>query len=138
MTGSDYQVRPVGSVESPLVDLAVAPPQGDEGGPEAWLVLDPQFAPAMRSLEVGTTVVVLTWLDRADRSVLEVHPRGDPDRPKQGIFSTRSPDRPNPIGLHEVEILAIEGRRIQVRKLEAIDGTPIIDIKPVLGPISER
>jgi tRNA-Thr(GGU) m(6)t(6)A37 methyltransferase TsaA len=81
---------------------------------------------------------VLTWLDRADRSVLEVHPRGDPDRPKQGIFSTRSPDRPNPIGLHEVEILAIEGRRIQVRKLEAIDGTPIIDIKPVLGPISER
>ena len=138
MNEPTYQIRPIGSVESPLVDLADAPAQGDEGSPDAWLVLRPEMKPAMRDLEAGSAVIVLTWLDRADRDVLDVHPRGDPDRPTQGVFSTRSPDRPNPIGLHEVQIIAIEDTRIRVRSLEAVDGTPIVDIKPLLGPIHER
>ena len=97
-----------------------------------------QYLPAMRNLVVGERVIVVTWLDRGDRDVLEVHPRGDPTRPRQGVFSTRSPDRPNPIGLHEVEILAIDGARLQVRNLEAISGTPVLDVKPVLGPVGTR
>jgi tRNA-Thr(GGU) m(6)t(6)A37 methyltransferase TsaA len=138
MNETHYEIRPIGRVESPLVDLAGAPPQGDEGAPDAWLVLDPRVRPALRNLEVGADVIVVTWLDRADRAVLEVHPRGDRARPRQGVFSTRSPDRPNPIGLHEVHILAIDDTRIRVRNLEAIDGTPILDIKPLLGPVSAR
>ena len=129
-----YDVRPIGAVESPLVDLADAPRQGEEGAPEAWLVIDPALSLAMRDLAVGQRVVVLTWLDRARRDVLVTRPRDDPNRAEEGIFSTRSPDRPNPIGLHEVTIVAIDGSRLQVRPLEAIDGTPVLDIKPVLGP----
>jgi tRNA-Thr(GGU) m(6)t(6)A37 methyltransferase TsaA len=97
-----------------------------------------EYLPAMRDLVAGERVIVLTWLDRGDRNVLEVHPRGDPTRPLHGVFSTRSPDRPNPIGLHEVEIVAIEGARLRVRDLEAISGTPVLDIKPVLGPVNTR
>ena len=138
MKDARYELRPIGQVESPLVDVDHAPAQGDEGAPDAWIVLRRDLQPAVRGLAVGDTVIVLTWLDRGDRGVLEVHPRGDPQRPLHGVFSTRSPDRPNPIGLHEVEILAIDGTRIQVRHLEAVDGTPVVDIKPVLGPISER
>jgi tRNA-Thr(GGU) m(6)t(6)A37 methyltransferase TsaA len=134
----EYELRPIGRVESPLVDLGDAPAQADEGAPEVWLVLDQQVRTAMRDLQVGDEVTVLTWLHRADRGVLEVHPRGDPARPLQGVFSTRSPDRPNPVGLHEVRIVAIDDTRIRVRSLEAIDGTPILDIKPVLGPVSGR
>jgi tRNA-Thr(GGU) m(6)t(6)A37 methyltransferase TsaA len=133
-----YEIVPIGQVESALVDPAGAPAQGDEGAPDAWLVIRPELRVAMRNLDVGAHVIVLTWLDRADRSVVELHPRGDPGRPVQGVFSTRSPDRPNPIGLHEVEILAIDDTRIRVRNLEAIDGTPIVDIKPVLGPVGDR
>ena|SRR5438445_3226638 len=133
-----YQVRPIGRVESPLVDPSAARAQGDEGAPEACLVLDPALRPAMRGLSPGDVVIVLTWLDRADRGVLEVHPRGDTSRPLQGVFNTRSPARPNPIGLHEVEIVEIEATRIRVRNLEAINGTPVLDIKPVLGPVRER
>jgi tRNA-Thr(GGU) m(6)t(6)A37 methyltransferase TsaA len=133
-----YEIHPIGRVESPLVDLRAAPAQGDEGATNAWLVLHDELDPAMRSLAVGARVIVLTWLDRADRTVLEVHPRGDPNRPLEGVFSTRSSDRPNPIGLHEVEIVAVDGRRIEVRDLEAIDGTPIVDIKPCLGPVGDR
>ncbi len=129
-----YDVRPIGAVESPLVDLADAPRQGDEGAPEAWLVIDPALSLAMRDLEVGQHVVVLTWLDRARRDVLVTRPRDDPNRAEEGVFSTRSPDRPNPIGLHEVTIVEIDGSRLKVRPLEAIDGTPVLDIKPVLGP----
>jgi len=110
--------------------------------PEVWPeYVDAEFheyLPAMRDLVVGERVIVLTWLDRGDREVLAVHPRGDPTRPRQGVFSTRSPDRPNPIGLHEVEILAIDGTRLHVRNLEAISGTPVLDVKPVLGPIGSR
>jgi tRNA-Thr(GGU) m(6)t(6)A37 methyltransferase TsaA len=133
-----YAVRAVGYVESPLTDLADAPRQGDEGAPDAWVVLSDDMRPAMADLEAGADVLVLTWLDRADRSVLAVHPRGDVTRPSTGVFSTRSPDRPNPIGLHRVTILAIDGGRIQVRDLAAIDGTPVLDIKPVLGPVDAR
>jgi tRNA-Thr(GGU) m(6)t(6)A37 methyltransferase TsaA len=120
-------------VESPLTDPAAAPKQGDEGAPEAWLVFEPDVRDGLRDLQANTEILVLTWLDRADRSVLEVHPRDDPANPMQGVFNTRSADRPNPIGLHRVEIVAIDDSRLLVRNLEAIDGTPILDVKPVLG-----
>jgi tRNA-Thr(GGU) m(6)t(6)A37 methyltransferase TsaA len=133
-----YELQPIGRVESPLVERAQAPKQGDEGSPEAWMIVDARFTDALRNLQVGEDVIVLTWLDRARRDVQVVHPRGNPANPAQGVFSTRSPDRPNPIGLHRVRILAIQGTRIQVRDLEAIDGTPILDLKPVLDPAVER
>ena len=135
---TEYVIRPIGRVESPLADRESAPRQGDEGAPDAWLVFTADASPGLLGLEVGADVLVLTWLDRADRATLRVHPRGDLSRPEQGVFATRSPDRPNPIGLHRVRILAIEGNRFLVGDLEAIDGTPIVDVKPVLGAISER
>lgn len=138
MTDGMFAVKPIGRVVSPLVDLAEAPRQGDEGTPESWLVFAPEVAEGLRDLRPGTEVLVLTWLDRARRDVLVVHPRGDTARPATGVFSTRSPSRPNPIGLHQVTIVAVEGTRVRVRDLEALDGTPIVDVKPVLGPISER
>jgi tRNA-Thr(GGU) m(6)t(6)A37 methyltransferase TsaA len=141
MATSEHQtieLRPIGRVSSPLSDTASAPRQGDEGAPEAWLVFDPEFADGMRSLVPGDAVLVLTWLDRADRDVLSVHPRGERSNPEEGVFSTRSPHRPNPIGLHRVEILAVEGTRLRVSDLEAIDGTPVVDLKPVLGSVEER
>jgi tRNA-Thr(GGU) m(6)t(6)A37 methyltransferase TsaA len=107
--------------------------QGFEGAPDAWLVFDPSVADAVTGIEVGTEVFVLTWLHRAQRDVLVVHPRSDPRNPLTGVFGTRSPDRPNPIGLHRVTVAAIDGLRVLVRDLEAIDGTPIVDIKPVLA-----
>jgi len=136
--GDPIELRPVGQVESPLVDPADAPRQGDEGAPEAWLVFDPAVRAAAADLAVGEDVVVLTWLDRGDRSALVVHPRGDLDRPPQGVFSTRSPDRPNPIGLHRARVVAVDGLRVRVDGLEAVDGTPILDVKPVLGALDER
>ena len=138
MPETDFAIHPIGWVESPLVDRDSAPLQGDEGAPDAWLVLDATMRPAVRDLDVGAEVIVLTWLDRADRDTLVVHPRGDADRPALGVFSTRSQDRPNPIGLHRVQVLAIDDTRIQVRRLEALDRTPVVDIKPVLGPVDER
>jgi tRNA-Thr(GGU) m(6)t(6)A37 methyltransferase TsaA len=132
------ELRPIGRVESPLVDRATAPKQGEEGSPEAVLVFDARVGEGLRSLRAGEEAIVLTWLDRADRGVLSVHPRGDLSRPEEGVFSTRSPDRPNPIGLHRVEIVAIDGTRLRVRNLEAIDGTPILDLKPVLDRDTER
>jgi tRNA-Thr(GGU) m(6)t(6)A37 methyltransferase TsaA len=128
-----YEVRTIGSVESPLVDPRTAPKQGDEGAPEAWLVFDPDMAQAIRDLAVGDEVFVLTWLHQARRDVLAVHPRDDPRSPETGVFSTRSQDRPNPIGLHRVQIAAINGSRVLVQDLEAVDGTPIVDVKPVLA-----
>jgi len=133
-----YELWPIGWVESPLVDRAVAPKQGNEGSPDAWLAFDGRFSEGLRDLQVGAEVIVLTWLDRAQRDVLVVHPRGDPANPLQGVFNTRSPDRPNPIGLHRVRILAIQGTRIRVRDLEALDRTPIVDVKPVLDRGFER
>ena len=130
---TSFDARPIGRVESPLTDLDAAPRQADEGAPEAWLVFDTEVAEGLRTLRPGDHLVVLTWLDRARRDVLTVHPRGDLSRAPEGVFSTRSAHRPNPIGLHEVEITAIEGRRVRVRSLEALDGTPILDVKPVLS-----
>ncbi len=130
---------PIGRVESSLTDPAEAPNQGDEGAPEAWLVFERAVLEGLDGIEPGDEVIVVTWLDRARRDVLRVHPRGDVTRSPQGVFSTRSPDRPNPIGLHRVEVLTIEGGRVRVRGLEAVDGTPIVDLKPVLSSdVSER
>ncbi len=139
MNRSGFEITPIGTVESPLTDLASAPKQGDEGAPDAWLVFEPAVLEALDGLRAGDEVLVLTWLDRARRDVLRVHPRGDASRPQQGVFSTRSPHRPNPIGLHRVEIASIHGGRVRVGNLEAVDGTPIVDVKPVLSSdISER
>ncbi|MBM0234343.1 tRNA (N6-threonylcarbamoyladenosine(37)-N6)-methyltransferase TrmO [Micromonospora sp. STR1_7] len=136
--GDAYLVRPVGRVASPLTEAASAPRQGDEGAPEAWLVFDPQVERALRDVRVGADLLVLTWLDRARRDVLAVRPRGDESRPETGVFSTRSPHRPNPIGLHRVRVLAVDGLRVRVADLEALDGTPVLDVKPVLGAADER
>ena len=127
-----FEVIPIGEVESPLTDLASAPKQGHEGAPDAWLVFEPGVLEALEGIRPGDRIIVLTWLDRARRDVLRVHPRDDVSNPKQGVFNTRSADRPNPIGLHDVEIASIEGPRVCVRNLEALDGTPIVDVKPVL------
>ena len=126
-------LRPIGHVESVLTDRADAPRQGDEGGPDAWVVFDADVRDGLSHLAVGDDVLLITWFDRAVRDVLAVHPRGDASRPVTGVFSTRSPDRPNPLGLHRVKILAIDGLRIQVSDLEALDGTPVVDLKPVLS-----
>jgi tRNA-Thr(GGU) m(6)t(6)A37 methyltransferase TsaA len=128
----------IGRVESPLKDRASAPKQGDEGAPDAWLAFDPSFADALDGIAAGDEMLVLTWLDRAQRDVLRVHPRSDPANPLQGVFNTRSPDRPNPIGLHRVTVEEVDGTRLRVRDLEAIDRTPIVDLKPVLRTIEER
>jgi len=128
----------IGIVESPLKDPAAAPMQGDEGAPEAWLVFDAGVTDALHGLAAGDELLVFTWLDRARRDVLQVHPRDDRSRPEQGVFATRSQDRPNPIGLHRVTVLAIDGLRFRVRDLEAVDGTPIVDVKPPLRRAAER
>jgi len=136
--GSTFAIRPIGHVESPLTSTADAPRQGDEGAPPAYLILDSELHAGLDGIAVGDEIIVLTWLHEADRRALTVHPRGDLTRPEQGVFSTRSPSRPNPIGLHRVRVLNLEGIRIQVSGLEAIDGTPIVDLKPVLGNVEER
>ena len=132
------ELQAIGTVASPLKDLAAAPKQGDEGAPDAWLVFDAGVADGLDGIAPGDELVVLTWLDRAARDVLRVHPRGDLRRPAQGVFTTRSPDRPNPIGLHRVTVLEVDGLRLRVRDLEALDGTPVVDVKPVLGGVGER
>lgn len=133
-----YEVRPVAWVESPLRDRGQAPRQGYLGAPPAWLAVEPEFAAAVRDLRAGQRVILLTWLDRARRDELTAVPGDNPGSPPLGVFSTRSPDRPNPVGLHRAEILAVQGPRILVSELEALDGTPVIDIKPVLDPAAER
>jgi tRNA-Thr(GGU) m(6)t(6)A37 methyltransferase TsaA len=127
-----YLVRPVGRIESTLTHREDAPKQGPEGAPDAWIVFDEEARDAMRDLRLGDEVLVLTWLHEADRTVRVVHPRDDPARPETGVFSTRSSDRPNPIGLHPVEVVEVDDLRVRVRPLEAIDGTPVVDVKPVL------
>jgi tRNA-Thr(GGU) m(6)t(6)A37 methyltransferase TsaA len=129
-----FEVTAIGRVRSPLTDPASAPKQGDEGGPDAWLEFDEAVLAGLAGLAVGDQILVLTWLDRADRTVLRVHPRDDLSNPERGVFTTRSADRPNPIGLHPVEVLAVDGHRLRVSNLEAVDGTPILDVKPVIGP----
>ena len=132
------QLVTVATVESPLADRASAPKQGDEGAPEAWLAFEPAYADALDGIAEGAELILLTWLDRAQRDVLRVHPRSDLRRAVQGVFNTRSPDRPNPVGLHRVTVLQRDGLRLRVSGLEALDGTPIVDVKPVLRGVGER
>jgi tRNA-Thr(GGU) m(6)t(6)A37 methyltransferase TsaA len=132
VTTPAHLLRPVGRVESSLTDPATAPCQGDEGAPQAWLVFDEAYLPALAGLRPGAEVLVLTWLDRARRDVLTVHPRGDLTRAEAGVFATRSPHRPNPVGVHRVRLLEVTGARVRVDALEALDGTPVVDLKPVL------
>jgi tRNA-Thr(GGU) m(6)t(6)A37 methyltransferase TsaA len=128
----EYVVRPIGVVRSELRRREDAPRQGREGAPDAWVELSPRLLDGLRGLEAGEEVVLVTWFHEADRGVLQVHPRNDETLPLTGVFLTRSPDRPNPLGLHRVRVLQIEGNRLRVGPLEAIDGTPVVDIKAVL------
>jgi tRNA-Thr(GGU) m(6)t(6)A37 methyltransferase TsaA len=129
---SAVELRQIATVESPLADPAIAPKQGTEGCPDAWLVFEPWALAGLDGIGAGDEVLVLTWLHRARRDVLRVHPRDDPRNPERGVFGTRSADRPNPIGLHRVTVLAVDRARVRVSDLEAVDGTPVVDVKPVL------
>jgi len=132
---STHQLRPIGVIRSILKTRANAPKQGSEGAPDAWLEVKPFAAPALDGIATGDDIIVLTWFHRSRRDVLKVHPRSDPRRPLTGVFATRSPDRPNPLGLHRVTVRKIAKNRLRIGPIEAIDGTPVIDIKPVLpGP----
>jgi len=138
VTDASFTLVPIGWVSSALVDRQAAPRQGDEGAPDCFLVFEEAVIPALAGVGPEADFLVLTWLHQAQRAVLQTHPRSDMSRPLEGVFNTRSPDRPNPIGLHRVRVLAVDGNRVQVANLEAIDGTPILDVKPVLGDISDR
>lgn len=127
-----YELSPIGIVRSPLKDRAAAPLQGHEGAPDAWIELTPSVVDALQGIQVGEEIIIITWLHEAQRNVLKVHPRSDESRPLAGVFATRSPDRPNPLGLHRVTVLDIKGGGLKVGPLEVIDGTPVVDIKPVL------
>lgn len=126
------RVRPIGVIRSVLKARSEAPKQGSEGAPDAWLELHEWAAQGLQGLVVGDEIIVITWFHRGRRDVLQVHPRSDPRNPLTGVFATRSPDRPNPLGLHPVVVRAIDGRRLRIGPIEAIDGTPVVDIKPVL------
>jgi tRNA-Thr(GGU) m(6)t(6)A37 methyltransferase TsaA len=131
-TRTEYRLHPIGHIRSTLRALGDAPRQGSEGAPDAWLEVTPAFARGLFGMAAGEEILVITWLHRADRNVLEVHPRSDPTIPLAGVFSTRSPDRPNPLGLHRVTVREISGARLRIGPIEAIDGTPVVDVKPVL------
>jgi tRNA-Thr(GGU) m(6)t(6)A37 methyltransferase TsaA len=126
----DYSLQPIGHIRSTLRERSAAPRQGSEGAPDAWLEVEPRFGPALRGVEAGDELLVITWLHQGDREVLEVHPRDDPERALAGVFATRSPDRPNPLGLHPVTVREISGTRLRIGPIEAIDGTPVVDLKP--------
>ena len=133
MAEGGYEVHTIGRVESPLLDLAAAPKQGDEGAPDAWLEVRPRFVGAIEGITRGDTIIVVTWLHQGRRDVLRVHPRDDAQNPIRGVFATRSADRPNPLGLHTVTVKEIDGHRLRIGPIEAIDGTPVVDIKPTIG-----
>jgi tRNA-Thr(GGU) m(6)t(6)A37 methyltransferase TsaA len=132
-----YSLTPVGFVQSSLKRRRDAPRQGSEGAPDAWLEMAPNVARALQGIRVGHDIVLITWFHRARRNVLKVHPRSDKNLPLAGVFATRSPDRPNPLGLHRVRVLEVAGNRLRVAPLEAIDRTPVVDIKPVLSEIPD-
>jgi tRNA-Thr(GGU) m(6)t(6)A37 methyltransferase TsaA len=132
MLETEYSLSAIGFLHSPLKELKEAPMQGREGAPDAWLEVNASIAEGLEGIEVGDELIVITWLHKAQRDILKVHPRGDETVPLAGVFATRSPDRPNPLGLHRVTVLAIAGERLKVGPIEAIDGTPVVDIKPVL------
>ncbi len=137
MPESDYVLYPIGFLQSPLKEPGEAPKQGDEGAPDAWLEVNASVAQGLKTLAVGDEIIVITWLHKAQRDILKVHPRNDETIPLAGVFATRSPDRPNPLGLHRVTVLEIAGKRLKVGPIEAIDGTPVVDIKPVLSPSAD-
>ena len=132
MSPESFELRQIGVVRSSLDDLDVAPKQGTEGGEEAWVDLDAVFLEALDDVRVGDHLIVLTWMHLGDRDTLKVHPRDDVSKPLRGVFSTRSASRPNPIGLHEVKVLEVDGTHLRVAPLEAVDGTPVVDLKPVI------
>jgi len=138
MSESSYLIEPIGVIRSELTSPEAAPLQGDEGAPEAWLQLNPAVAQGLVGIKAGDELIVLTWLHRARRDVLQVHPRGNLEAPLTGVFATRSPDRPNPVGLHRVSVLEVAGQQLRVAPIEAIDGTPVVDIKPVLARVEDR
>ena len=138
MNEGGYMIHPIGVVRSELKNREDAPMQGYEGAPDAWIVIAPDVAQGLDGIAAGSDIIMLTWLHRAERDTLLVHPRGNPDAPLTGVFATRSPDRPNPIGLHRVKVLEVDGRKLRVGPLEAIDGTPVVDIKAVLGAVEDR
>jgi tRNA-Thr(GGU) m(6)t(6)A37 methyltransferase TsaA len=128
----EYVLKPIGVVRSELVDRAAAPSQGNEGAPDAWIELSPAVAEGLDGIAAGDELIVVTWLHEARRDVLKLHPRWDESRPLTGVFATRSPDRPNPLGLHRVTVLEVGPPGLKVGPLEAVDGTPVVDLKPVL------
>lgn len=135
--GRRAQLRPIGVIRSTLKTRGEAPKQGSEGAPDAWLNMAPFAAPGLDGLVVGNDIIVVTWLHRARRDVLKVHPRSDPRRLLTGVFATRSPDRPNPLGIHRVTVRRIAGSRLRIGPIEVIDGTPVVDIKPVLAGLQD-
>jgi tRNA-Thr(GGU) m(6)t(6)A37 methyltransferase TsaA len=137
-TKNSLELRPIGVIRSKLKERSQAPKQGSEGAPDAWIEVHPFAAQALDGVAVGDELVVLTWLHRADRDTFKVRPRSDPKRRLTGVFATRSPDRPNPIGLHQVTVRKISKQRLRIGPLEAINGTPVIDIKPVLCEVQKR
>lgn len=144
MSKAQFTVEAIGFVRSSLKDRKGAPRSGKEGAPEAWIEILPAFVEGLKGITTGVSgvtvsseIILLTWFHESDRDVLQVHPRSDKNRPLMGVFATRSPDRPNPIGLHRVTIFEVAGNRLRVGPLEAIDGTPIVDIKPVILPPSD-
>lgn len=138
MIENSYTIEPIGVIRSELTSRETSPLQGDEGAPEAWLELTAPVAQGLAGITVGDELIVLTWLHLARRDVLQVHPRGRLEAPLAGVFATRSPDRPNPVGLHQVSVLEVAGHRLRVAPMEAIDGTPVVDIKPVLARLDDR
>ena len=133
----EFQLRGIGVLRSIITDAAFAPKQGQEGAPDAWLELEPHYIDGLLGLTVGSEVVIITWLHRSDRDTLQIHPRGDTSRQLAGVFATRSPNRPNPLGLHLVSVRKIEGTRLLIGPIEAFDGTPVVDIKIALGKIQD-
>lgn len=138
MSETNYTIFPLGFLQSSLKSREEAPRQGDEGAPDAWLEVNETMTSGLDGIEVGHEIILITWLHQSHRDILKVHPRNDMTLPFTGVFATRSPDRPNPLGLHRVRVLAIDGRSIKVGPIEAIDGTPVVDIKPVLSPSDEK
>jgi len=132
-----YDIRPIGVIRSELTSRDAAPRQANEGAPDAWVVVDAAVAEGLKGISVDHEIVLITWFHKANREILKLHPRRDKKKPMTGVFSTRSPDRPNPLGLHRVLVLEIDGNRIKVGPIEAIDGTPVVDIKPVFSPSAD-
>jgi tRNA-Thr(GGU) m(6)t(6)A37 methyltransferase TsaA len=129
-----FYLRPIGIIRSSIKERSQAPKQGSEGAPDAWLEVQPWASAGLRGVAVGDNILVITWLHRGRRDVFEVYPRKDRSRGLWGVFATRSPDRPNPLGLHPVTVREVDGNRLRIEPMEAIDGTPVVDIKPVICP----